>query len=82
MKTTLLSSLLLTMQIARFALADLVLSQKVMKLALTGAELSSLAYRKDPSGDGYQNFYVYTDGACYVMLCYVMLVALYYWKEP
>jgi hypothetical protein len=38
------------------ALDAVVLSERVLKLSLAAAELSSLAYEKNPPGDAYQHF--------------------------
>ena len=38
------------------ALDALVLSERVLKLSLAAAELSSLAYEENPPGDAYQHF--------------------------
>ena len=55
----------LGMQIASPSFADLVLSRRIMNLALTGAELSSLAYQENPPRSGYQRFALFTDGTFY-----------------
>jgi hypothetical protein len=44
------------------ALGDVVLSEKIMNLALAGAELSSLAYEEDPPGEGFEHFGFYDAG--------------------
>lgn len=38
------------------ALDAVVLSERVLKLSITAAELSSLAYEENPPGDAYQHF--------------------------
>jgi hypothetical protein len=38
------------------ALDAVVLSERVLKLSLAAAELSSLAYEENPPGDAYQHF--------------------------
>jgi hypothetical protein len=50
---------------AKSAYADVVLNEKIMKLALAGAELSSLAYEEDPPGDGFEHFGFYDAGKKY-----------------
>lgn len=42
--------------------ADVVLSEKIMKLALTSAELSNLAYEEDPPGEDFDYFGFYDEG--------------------
>ena len=44
------------------AAADVVLDKKTMKLALTSAELSALAYEIDPPSDGYDMLKYFNDG--------------------
>jgi hypothetical protein len=44
--------------------ADVVLGKKIIDLALTCAELSSLAYEEDPPSDGFAHFGFYDDGKC------------------
>jgi hypothetical protein len=46
----------LLVMLTKRALADVVLNEKFMNLALQSAELSALAYEKDPPGDEYDNF--------------------------
>lgn len=53
--------ILVVMFAAKPANGDVVLSEKIMKLALTSAELSSLAYEEDPPGEGFEHFGFYDD---------------------
>lgn len=53
-----LSSLVLFLATVK---ADVVLNEKIMKLAKTSAELSALAYEEDPPGDGFQDFGFYDE---------------------
>ena len=41
---------------------DVVLSEKIMNLALLSAELSSLAYEENPPGEGFEHFGFYDEG--------------------
>ena len=41
---------------------DVVLSEKIMNLALLSAELSSLAYEESPPGEGFEHFGFYDEG--------------------
>lgn len=46
------------------ASADVVLDKKTMKLALTSAQLSALAYEIDPPSEGYDVLKSFNDGTC------------------
>lgn len=46
-------------------MADVVLDKKTMKLALTSAELSALAYEINPPSDGYDMLKSFNDGALF-----------------
>jgi hypothetical protein len=48
-----------------FAMADVVLSEKMVHLAMLSAQLSSLAYDDDPSSDGYDLFEFFDEGKGY-----------------
>lgn len=48
-------------------LGDVVLSEKIMGLALTAAELSNLAYEEDPPSGDFQHFGFYDEGT--ICLC-------------
>jgi hypothetical protein len=48
--------------------ADVVLNDKIMKLARAAAELSSLAYEEDPPGDGFEHFGFYDAGTTIYIL--------------
>jgi hypothetical protein len=45
----------------RIFASDVVLSERVLKLSKTAAELSSLSYEEDPPGDAYSHFGFYDD---------------------
>jgi hypothetical protein len=47
---------------SRFAMADVVLSEKMVHLAMLSAQLSSLAYEEDPSSEGYDLFEFFDEG--------------------
>ena len=56
----LLSSLLL-LHLSCTAVADLVLSDKIMGISKTAATLSALAYEENPSGKGYDSLAFFDD---------------------
>jgi hypothetical protein len=53
------SSILLIVLQSQICAASVVLSEQIMKLSKTAAELSALAYEEDPPGEGYENFGFY-----------------------
>jgi hypothetical protein len=58
----LLSLFLFGFHVLMECLGDVVLSEKVMKLALSSAELSSLAYEEDPPAEDFDHFGFYDEG--------------------
>jgi hypothetical protein len=50
------SVMVLSLYPSVMALDAVVLSERVLKLSLAAAELSSLAYEENPPGDAYQHF--------------------------
>jgi hypothetical protein len=59
MKITLFLSLLLS---AAFSKADVVLSEKIVNLAMISAQLSAIAYYENPPGDAFDSFGFYDEG--------------------